>query len=179
LYRHLGSVEIEDQVTGVEFLRSLPYVDPARVGVSGWSYGGYMALMCMMQAPDVFAVGVAGAPVTDWKLYDTHYTERFMGTPESNPEGYKKSSVLHHADLLKGSLLVMHGMADDNVLFTHSTTLLKKLQDLNEPFELMTYPGGKHGLLRHADMGRHGYMTIKRFFDRTMGPDAIGGAKGH
>ena len=177
LYRHLGSVEIEDQVTGVEFLRSLPYVDPARVGVSGWSYGGYMALMCMMQAPDVFAVGVAGAPVTDWKLYDSHYTERFMGTPETNPEGYKKSSVLHHADFLKGSLLIMHGMADDNVLFTHSTTLLKTLQDLNEPFELMTYPGGKHGLLRHADMGRHGYMTIKRFFDRTMGPDATGEAE--
>ena len=174
LYHHMGSVEVEDQVTGVDFLRSLPYVDPARIGVFGWSYGGYMALMCMMQAPDVFAAGVSGAPVTDWKLYDTHYTERFMGTPESNPDGYKRSSVLHYADFLKGSLLIMHGMADDNVLFTHSTTLFKKLQDLNEPFEIMTYPGGKHGLLRHADMGRHGYMTIKRFFDRTIGPDAAG-----
>jgi dipeptidyl-peptidase-4 len=174
LYHHLGSVEIEDQVTGVEFLRSLPYVDPARIGVSGWSYGGYMTLMCMMQAPDVFAAGVAGAPVTDWKLYDTHYTERFMGTPQSNPDGYAKSSVLHYTDFLKGSLLIIHGMADDNVLFTHSTTLFKKLQDLNEPFEVMTYPGGKHGLLRHADMGRHGYMTIKRFFDRTIGPEAAG-----
>jgi len=172
LYHRLGSVEIEDQVTGVDFLRTLPYVDPARIGVFGWSYGGYMALMCMMQAPDVFAVGVSGAPVTDWKLYDTHYTERFMGTPQSNPDGYAKSSVLHYADDLKGSLLIMHGMADDNVLFTHSTTLFKKLQDLNEPFEVMTYPGGKHGLLRHADMGRHGYMTIKRFFDRTIGQDA-------
>jgi dipeptidyl-peptidase-4 len=178
LYRHLGSVEIDDQVTGVEFLRSLPYVDPARIGVSGWSYGGYMALMCMMQAPDVFAVGVAGAPVTDWKLYDTHYTERFMGTPQSNPEGYVKSSVLHYTDFLKGSLLIVHGMADDNVLFTHSTALFKKLQDLNEPFEVMTYPGGKHGLLRHADTGRHGYMTIKRFFDRTMGPEATSEADG-
>ena len=172
LYHRLGSVEIEDQVTGAEFLRTLPYVDPARIGVFGWSYGGYMALMCMMQAPDVFAAGVAGAPVTDWHLYDTHYTERFMGTPQSNPDGYAKSSVLHYADDLKGSLLIMHGMADDNVLFTHSTTLFKKLQDLNEPFEVMTYPGGKHGLLRHADMGRHGYMTIKRFFDRTIGQDA-------
>jgi dipeptidyl-peptidase-4 len=172
LYHHLGSVEIEDQVTGVDFLRTLPYVDPARIGVFGWSYGGYMALMCMMQAPDVFAAGVSGAPVTDWKLYDTHYTERFMGTPQSNPDGYAKSSVLHYADFLKGSLLIMHGMADDNVLFTHSTTLFKKLQDLNEPFEVMTYPGGKHGLLRHADMGRHGYMTIKRFFDRAIGQDA-------
>ena len=172
LYHHMGSVEIDDQVTGVKFLRSLPYVDPARIGVFGWSYGGYMALMCMMQAPDAFAAGVSGAPVTDWKLYDTHYTERFMGTPQSNPDGYAKSSVLHYAEDLKGPLLVMHGMADDNVLFTHSTTLFKKLQDLNEPFEVMTYPGGKHGLLRHADMGRHGYMTIKRFFDRTIGPEA-------
>ena len=174
LYHHLGSVEVEDQVTGVNFLRSLPYVDPARVGVFGWSYGGYMALMCMMQAPDVFAAGVSGAPVTDWKLYDTHYTERYMGTPQSNPDGYAKSSVMHYAQDLRGPLLIMHGMADDNVLFTHSTTLFKKLQDLNEPFEVMTYPGGKHGLLRHADMGRHGYMTIKRFFDRTIGEEAAG-----
>jgi len=174
LYHHLGSVEVEDQVTGVNFLRTLPYVDPARVGIFGWSYGGYMALMCMMQAPDVFAAGVSGAPVTDWKLYDTHYTERFMSTPQLNPDGYAKSSVMHYAEDLKGSLLIMHGMADDNVLFTHSTTLFKKLQDLNEPFEVMTYPGGKHGLLRHAGMGRHGYMTIKRFFDRTIGEEAAG-----
>jgi dipeptidyl-peptidase-4 len=117
---------------------------------------------------------VSGAPVTDWKLYDTHYTERFMGTPQSNPDGYAKSSVMQYAEDLKGPLLIMHGMADDNVLFAHSTTLFKKLQDLNEPFEVMTYPGGKHGLLRHADMGRHGYMTIKRFFDRTIGADAAG-----
>jgi dipeptidyl-peptidase 4 len=174
LYHRLGSVEVEDQVTGVDFLRTLPYVDPARVGIFGWSYGGYMALMCMMQAPEVFAAGVSGAPVTDWKLYDTHYTERFMGTPQSNSDGYEKSSVMHYAEDLKGPLLIMHGMADDNVLFTHSTTLFKKLQDLNEPFEVMTYPGGKHGLLRHADMGRHGYMTIKRFFDRTIGAEAAG-----
>jgi dipeptidyl-peptidase-4 len=169
LFHHLGSVEVEDQVTGVNFLRNLPYVDPARIGVFGWSYGGYMALMCMMQAPDVFAAGVSGAPVTDWKLYDTHYTERFMGTPQSNPEGYARSSVMDHAEDLKGALLIMHGMADDNVLFTHSTTLFKKLQDLNAPFEIMTYPGSKHGLLRHAQTGPHAYMTVKRFFDRTIG----------
>jgi dipeptidyl-peptidase-4 len=169
LFHHLGSVEVEDQVTGVNFLKTLPYVDPARIGVFGWSYGGYMALMCMMQAPDVFAAGVSGAPVTDWKLYDTHYTERFMGTPQSNPEGYAGSSVMRYAEDLKGPLLVMHGMADDNVLFTHSTTLFKKLQDLNAPFEIMTYPGSKHGLLRHAQTGPHAYMTVKRFFDRTIG----------
>jgi dipeptidyl-peptidase-4 len=171
LFHHLGSVEVEDQVTGVNFLKTLPYVDPARIGVFGWSYGGYMALMCMMQARDEFAAGVSGAPVTDWKLYDTHYTERFMGTPQSNPEGYARSSVMGYAEDLKGPLLIMHGMADDNVLFAHSTTLFKKLQDLNLPFEIMTYPGSKHGLLRHADTGPHAYMTVKRFFDRTIGDD--------
>jgi dipeptidyl-peptidase-4 len=177
LFHHMGSVEVEDQVTGVSFLKTLPYVDPARVGVFGWSYGGYMALMCMMQAPEVFAAGVSGAPVTDWKLYDTHYTERFMGTPQSNPEGYAHSSVMDYAEDLKGPLLIMHGMADDNVLFTHSTTLFKKLQDLNTPFEIMTYPGGKHGLLRHASTGPHAYMTVKRFFDRTIGDDRTLGTR--
>jgi len=171
LFHRLGSVEVEDQVTGASFLRSLPYVDPARIGIFGWSYGGYMALMCMMKAPETFAAGVAGAPVTDWKLYDTHYTERFMGTPQSNPEGYARSNVMSYAEGLQGPLLIMHGMADDNVLFTHSTALFKKLQDLDEPFEMMTYPGGKHGLLRHADMGRHAYMSVKRFFDRTLGEE--------
>ncbi len=172
LYHRMGSVEVEDQVTGVNFLRSLPYVDPARIGVFGWSYGGYMALMCMLQAPEVFAAGVSGAPVTDWSLYDTHYTERFMGMPQANPDIYARSSVMHYADRLRGPLLIMHGMADDNVLFAHSTALFKKLQDLNKPFEIMTYPGSKHGLLGHADTGRHGYMTIKAFFDRTIGPDS-------
>ena len=88
LYHRMGSVEVEDQVAGVEFLRSLPYVDGKRIGIFGWSYGGYMALMCAMQAPDSFAAAVAGAPVTDWRLYDTHYTERYMGTPQENAEGY-------------------------------------------------------------------------------------------
>ena len=170
LYRHMSSVEVDDQVKGVETLKSLPYVDPSKIGVWGWSYGGYMTLMCMVKAPGVFAAAVSGAPVTDWRLYDTHYTERFMGTPQNNAEGYADSNVLTHADKLKGSLLIMHGMADDNVLFAHSTTLFKKLQDLNKPFDVMTYPGSKHSLLRHADTGPHGYAMIKRFFDERLAP---------
>jgi dipeptidyl-peptidase-4 len=168
LYRRMGSVEVEDQVAGVEYLRTLPFVDPERIGVFGWSYGGYMALMCMLQAPTVFAAGVAGAPVTDWALYDTHYTERFMSTPQDNEAGYKSGNVLTYAQNLRGPLLVMHGMADDNVLFTHSTTLFKKLQDLNKPFDMMTYPGSKHGLLRFASTGPHGYETVVRFFDMHL-----------
>jgi dipeptidyl-peptidase 4 len=168
IYHHMGSVEVQDQVAGVSFLKTLPYVDPKRIAVFGWSYGGYMALMCMMQAPDVFAAGIAGAPVTDWHLYDTHYTEQYMGTPQENAAGYTSSSVLTYANQLRGPLLIMHGMADDNVLFTHSTTLFKKLQDLNKQFDIMTYPGSKHGLLRHADTGLHGYTTIKRFLDTQL-----------
>jgi dipeptidyl-peptidase-4 len=167
-FHRLGSVEIEDQVAGVEYLRTLPWVDPARVGIWGWSYGGYMALMAMMQAPDYFAAGVSGAPVTDFRLYDTHYTERYMGTPAENPTGYEWSDVRSHAQGLRGPLLIMHGMADDNVLFTNSTAVIKRLQDLGKPFEVMPYPGGKHGLLRHADMGPHAYMTVKRFFDANL-----------
>ncbi len=168
LHRHMGSVEVEDQVTGAQFLKSLPYVDPARIGVFGWSYGGYMALMCMMQAPQEFTVGVSGAPVTDWRLYDTHYTERYMSTPQDNAAGYTAGNVLTYADKLRGPLLVMHGMADDNVLFTNSTALFKRLQDLNKPFDMMTYPGSKHGMLRAAATGPHGYETIVRFFDAHL-----------
>ena len=168
LYRRMGSIEIEDQVRGVEFLRSLPYVDARRVGVFGWSYGGYMALMAMVRAPDYFTAGVAGAPVTDWRLYDTHYTERFMSTPADNPEGYRDGMVMTHAANLRGCLLVMHGMADDNVLFTHSTALFKTLQDLRKPFEVMPYPGSKHALMRFPNTGPHGYDTVARFFARTL-----------
>ena len=171
IHRRMGTVEVEDQVRGVEFLRSLPYVDGSRIGVWGWSYGGYMALMCMVKAPGHFAAGVSGAPVTDWRLYDTHYTERYMGMPADNPAGYRDGMVMSHAGDLQGPLLVMHGMADDNVLFTHSTALFKTLQDLGKPFEVMPYPGSKHGLLRFASTGPHAYASIARFFARTLRPD--------
>jgi dipeptidyl-peptidase-4 len=168
LHRKLGHVEVEDQVRGVEFLRTLPYVDARRVGVFGWSYGGYMALMCMVRAPDYFTAGVAGAPVTDWKLYDTHYTERYMGTPADNAEGYRNGMVMTHAANLRGPLLVMHGMADDNVLITHSTALFKRLQDLRKQYDSVLYPGSKHGLLRFKATGLHGYETIERFFGAAL-----------
>jgi dipeptidyl-peptidase-4 len=166
----MAGVEVRDQVRGVEYLRTLPYVDGNRIGIFGWSYGGYMTLMCLMQAPDVFAAGVAGAPVTDWALYDTHYTERYLSTPQANPAGYAASNVLTYADRLRRPLLLVHGMADDNVLFAHSTALMKKLQDLQKPFELMTYPGGKHGLIRQSSTGLHATSNIVRFFDEKLGP---------
>lgn len=164
----LGDVEVRDQLKGVEFLRSLPYVAPDRIGIFGWSYGGYMTLMCLLQAPEAFDAGVAGAPVTDWSLYDTHYTERYLSTPRENPAGYRAGNVLEFADRLSRPLLVVHGMADDNVLFAHSTALMKKLQDLQKPFDLMTYPGGKHGLIRQNVTGWHAHAHIVRFFDREL-----------
>jgi dipeptidyl-peptidase-4 len=169
IHEELGKVEVEDQVQGARWLASQGFVDPARLGVWGWSYGGYMTLMLMFRAPEVFRAGIAGAPVTDWRLYDTHYTERYLGKPQDNAAGYAASSALSYAKGLKGSLLVIHGMADDNVLFLHSTKLFRALQDLNKPFDVMVYPGGKHGLMRQHD-GRHGYALMKRFFDEHLAP---------
>jgi dipeptidyl-peptidase 4 len=170
IHGKLGDVEVADQVLGASWLGSQGFVDPARIGVWGWSYGGYMALMLMFKAPDVFRAGVSGAPVTDWALYDTHYTERYLGTPQARAADYAASSVLPYAKDFRGNLLVMHGMADDNVLFLHSTKLFRKLQDLGKSFDVMVYPGAKHGLIRQHD-GRHAYSTIKRFFDENLLPE--------
>ena len=167
IYKKMGFIEVDDQVAGVEFLRTLPFVDAKRIGVHGHSYGGYMTLMTMFKASDYFAAGVSGAPVTDWRLYDTHYTERYMGIPNTDNDAYTASSVFPYAKDLKGDLLIYHGMADDNVLFTHSTMLYKHLQDLAIPFETMDYPGKKHSI-RGKQTGIHLYKTITNFFERTL-----------
>jgi dipeptidyl-peptidase-4 len=160
---------------GARWLGEQAFVDARRIGVWGWSYGGYLSLMLMFKAPDLFRAGVAGAPVTDWTLYDTHYTERYLGRPQDNPTGYEASSVLPYAKNLRGKLLVMHGMADDNVLFLNSTKLFRQLQDLGKPFEVMVYPGAKHGLTRQHD-GRHAYATILQFFNTSLAKD-VGGTQ--
>jgi dipeptidyl-peptidase-4 len=167
IYGKLGDIEVADQVRGAEWLAAQPYVDPGRLGVWGWSYGGYLTLMLMFKAPALFSAGVAGAPVTDWHLYDTHYTERYLGRPSADVAGYEASSALPYAKDLRGRLLVIHGMADDNVLFLNSTKLFRRLQDLKKPFDEMVYPGAKHGLLRQHD-GRHAYATMLRFFDESL-----------
>ena len=168
LYRHMGKVEVADQMVGVNYLKSLEFVDPDRIGIWGWSYGGYMTLMSLFTQPDVFAAGVSGAPVTDWALYDTHYTERYLGTPQGNPDGYEASGVFPYAKDLASPLLLIHGMADDNVLFTNSTKLMKALQDDGRPFDVMTYPGSKHGLTRVPATGQHVYAHILRFFRQHL-----------
>ncbi len=169
IHGRMGEAEVADQVRGARWLQSQAFVDPGRIGVWGWSYGGYMTLMLMFKAPDLFKVGVAGAPVTDWRLYDTHYTERYLGRPQDDPAAYEASGVLPYAQGLAGRLLVMHGMADDNVLFLNSTKLFRRLQDLGKPFDAMVYPGAKHGLTRQHD-GRHAYAMIERYFDEALKP---------
>ncbi|WP_334065604.1 S9 family peptidase [Alteromonas genovensis] len=167
IYKKMGFIEVDDQVAGVEYLRTLPFVDADNIGIHGHSYGGYMTLMAMFKAGDYFAAGVSGAPVTDWRLYDTHYTERYMGNPNTENDAYTASSVFPYAKDLKGDLLIYHGMADDNVLFTHSTMLYKHLQDFAIPFETMDYPGKKHSL-RGKQTGIHLYKTITNFFERNL-----------
>jgi dipeptidyl-peptidase-4 len=167
IYKRMGEVEVTDQVAGVKFLRTLDYVDAKKIGILGHSYGGYMALMAMFKAGDYFHAGVSGAPVTDWSLYDTHYTERYLSHPKTNAQGYEDSSVFPYAKDLKGPVLIYHGMADDNVLFTNSTKLFKQLQDLGLPFEMMTYPGSKHGM-RGKKVSVHLRSTITSFFDRHL-----------
>ena len=164
----LGQVEVEDQLAGVAFLRQQDWVDARRIGIFGHSYGGYMVLMCLAQS-HAFAAGAAVAPVTDWTLYDTHYTERYLGLPEANAAGYAASSPLPRVGAIDAPLLLMHGMADDNVLFTHSLKLIKALQDAGKPFELMTYPGAKHAL-QERSVAIHRYNCILDFFRRTLSP---------
>lgn len=167
IFGQLAEAEVLDQVEGARWLAAQSFVDPMRIGVWGWSYGGYMTLMLMLKAPHVFRAGVSGAPVTDWSLYDTHYTERFLGRPQLNSAGYASSSVIPYVHRLQAPLLIMHGMADDNVLFLNSTKLLRALQELRKPFSVMVYPGAKHGMLRQHD-GRHAYDTILRFFEHNL-----------
>lgn len=167
IHRQLGRAEVNDQVLGANWLKSLDWIDADAVGVFGHSYGGYMTLLLMTRSPGLFRAGVSVAPVSDWLLYDTHYTERYMGDPSENAEGYADSNVLSGIDSLRGDLLIMHGMADDNVLFTHSTKLFKALQERDLPFEIMTYPGSKHSLAERS-VNIHRYGVIERFFDRSL-----------
>ncbi|MET1218852.1 MAG: S9 family peptidase [Glaciecola sp.] len=167
IYQAMGGVEVDDQLTGVKFLHTLPYVDKNRIGVYGHSYGGYMTLMSMFRNPDVYAAGVSGAPVTEWRLYDTHYTERYMGDPRVVADKYDAASVFPYATNLKGELLILHGMADDNVLFTHATKLYKHLQDNAILFHAMDYPGKKHSI-RGKITRIHMFKTITKHFDTHM-----------
>ncbi|WP_045728694.1 S9 family peptidase [Xanthomonas sp. GPE 39] len=168
LYARQGTVEVDDQLRGIAWLKAQPWVDAARIGVYGWSNGGYMTLMLLAKHSEAYACGVAGAPVTDWALYDSHYTERYMNLPAANPDGYRDGRVAAHLDGLTSPLLLIHGMADDNVLFANSTSLMSELQKRGKLFELMTYPGAKHGL--SGTNALHRYRTTEAFLARCLKP---------
>ena len=145
MYHNLGYWEMKDYTTMVKWLIANGGADPKKVCITGFSYGGYMTCYALTYASDVFTYGMAGGSVTDWRLYDTHYTERYMGTPDDNAEGYKTSSVLNYTDKYKGGLQIVHGVIDDNVHLANSLQLISKLEDAKKDFEFMLYPSGRHG----------------------------------
>jgi len=169
--RQMGKVEVEDQLAAVAMLKTLPIVDPARIGITGWSNGGYMTMMVLTADNSPYAAGVAGAPVVDWSLYDTHYTERYMGTTADNAAGYANGEVTARLAKLKpGVLMIMHGMADDNVTFDNSTKAMAALQGMGTTFELMTYPGLRHRAGWTQANRLHRARTTLDFFERKLQP---------
>ena len=164
-YRQCGVPELKDIVEAIEWIKKKPFVDSERIGMSGHSYGGFMTAFAMTHS-DVFSAGIAGAPVTDWRNYDTIYTERYMDTPQENPEGYDATSVVKAAKDLHGRLLILHGVMDNNVHMQNTLQLVYELQKADLPFELMMYPRSRHGL-----RGMHYNRLTVDFIRRTMAVD--------
>jgi dipeptidyl-peptidase-4 len=167
--RKLGSVEVKDQLVGAAYLRSLAYVDAKRVGVSGWSYGGFMTLQLLTAKCVNFAAGASGAPPTDWRFYDTCYTERYMGTPANNAKGYADSDILGRLNNLSGRLLLLKGLSDDNVILANTTRLTAALQQRGVTFDMMEYPGQRHGI-QGNDKRLQLWRTYLEFFAHNLRP---------
>lgn len=168
IFGNMGELEVADQVAGVEWAVGEGVADARRVSVSGWSYGGYMALKCISGRPDVFHAAVSGAPVTDWTLYDTAYTERYMGLPQENPNGYKRASALANVADIDGSLLLCHGLLDENVLFRQSAILINELIKYQKAYDLALFPSERHGPRRQQDRA---FLEerILAFLQRSLG----------
>ena len=162
-FRQLGQIEMQDQMKGVEYLKTLPYVDASRLGVHGWSFGGFMTISLMTNYPDVFKVGVAGGPVIDWKWYEVMYGERYMDTPQTNPDGYEKTSLLNRAKDLKGRLLVITGMNDNTVVPQHCLMFLNACAEADTYPDFLAYPGEEHNMRGHKSV--HLHEKITRYFE--------------
>ncbi len=167
IYHAMGTVEVEDQLAGANYLKSLPFVDGNKIATYGWSYGGYMSLKMLEKTPGVYAAAVSGAPVTDWQLYDTHYTERYLGDPAKDPKSYATSQAVDDSPKIKDPLLLIHGMADDNVFLDNSTKVAAKMQATATPFEMMFYPGYTHRV-GGPMVSQHLWGTILEFLDRNV-----------
>ncbi len=166
IFRNMGYQELEDQKTGVTFLKKYPFVDGARIGLTGWSYGGYMTLYSLVNAPELFRAGVSGAPVTDWRNYDSIYTERYMGLPSVNKDGYERSSPLTHADKLAAKLLIVHNIEDDNVHFSNTLQMAAALERANKQFRMVVYPLKSHGVT--GDYSKSLTTTMVNFFEENL-----------
>ena len=158
-FHQLGQIEMQDQMKGVDYLRTLPYVDMNRLGVHGWSFGGFMTISLMTNYPDVFKVGVAGGPVIDWKWYEVMYGERYMGTPQDNPEGYAKSSLISKAGNLKGKLQIITGYNDNTVVPRHCLSFLDACIKAGTQPDFFAYPGEEHNMRGHASVHLHERIT--------------------
>lgn len=167
LYRHFGDVELADQVAGVERAGALWPVNRDRVGIHGWSYGGYMTLRALLMAPQVFSVGVSGAPVSDFRWYDTAYTERYLGTDETNHAGYESTSLVNKADRLEGKLLLIHGMVDENVHFRHSAAMIQAFIDADRDFDLVVLPHSRHMVQGRANTHYRIRRTLE-YFEKNL-----------
>jgi len=171
IYRRLGIPAVEDQAQAAQWLKTLPYVDADHIAVMGWSFGGFLSLLTLTDKDANLAAALAGAAPTQWSLYDTHYTERYMSTPQDNPEGYAATDILPRLDDMTGRLLILHGMADDNVIFGNATRVIDALQAKSVPFEMMLYPGQRHGV-RGDPRQLQQWRTYLDFLDRTIGKRA-------
>ena len=167
-FRHLGDVEMDDQLRGVDYLKSLPYVDAKRMGIHGWSFGGFMTTSLMLKHPDVFKCAVAGGPVMDWKMYEVMYTERYMNRPDNNPDGYAEANLLDKTKNLKGKLMLIHGTQDNVVVWQHSIDFIKKCVDENVQVDYFVYPGYEHNV-RGKDRV-HLMQKITDYFDQNLKP---------
>jgi dipeptidyl-peptidase-4 len=157
---NLGQLETIDQLESAQWFGSLPYIDAERMGIFGWSYGGYMTSLCMTKGNGLFKMGIAVAPVTTWRYYDTVYTERFMRTPRENPSGYDDNSPIHFAEGLQGKFLLIHGSGDDNVHYQNSMDFVESLVQANKQFEMQIYPNKNHGIYGgNTSIHLYGRMT--------------------
>jgi dipeptidyl-peptidase-4 len=166
-YMQLGKLETIDQVEAAQWFGGLDYIDRERIGIFGWSYGGFMTSLCMTKGNGTFKMGIAVAPVTNWRYYDTVYTERFMRTPRENPEGYDTNSPIHYAGQLQGKFLLIHGMGDDNVHFQNSVDFAEALIQSNNQFEVQFYPNKNHGI-SGGNTSRHIYQKMTDFIIRNL-----------
>ena len=171
-YQELGKYETIDQIEAAKYLGGLPYTDASRIGIFGWSYGGFMSSLCLLKGNDVFKAAIAVAPVTSWRWYDSIYTERYMRTEEENPDGYKDNSPVYFADQLKGHYLLVHGGGDDNVHYQQSAEMMNALIDANKQFDTYTYHNRNHGIFGGTTR-MHLYNKMTNFLNEKLKGDAV------